>query len=181
MAPKHITLLGQIYPVVFNVAFKNRRDSAYVLVDNKPIISVYYEGGNLSDDSLMRAEAALKSYIENKGQWSLNPELYYSQFSCRENKLPPLTTEHYAQQLSDGKFDISLIEQPFTSVDVYEHNNTPHLCIQTLKNEKEKSFFIWEKALIKEIAIAFNKRQTLPHRKLTRETTSMHNILTDVF
>lgn len=179
MKPTHISISGTEYPVVFNTQYMHRRDCGVVIVNEKPIATLDYAYGEITQDAKKRLETAVQSFHDNEGKWSLLPNLYYSYFSSVEDK-GEIPTDFYPDQLKN-KFDISLISEPTTHIDIYDHNNTPHLLVFTdIDGQDEVKFLIWEPSLMREVAIAYNARQTLPHRKLTQESAAMHHILRDI-
>lgn len=148
--PTKVKLLGEEFPIKPLLYFTQREDNPFVLIDNLPIASLKMTSLVFDDDSVKLAEIALRSYRANNGTYSVNPGSEFSFFDMKS--LNDVSSDDYYESLLID-FDLSLIDVPSTSVDVYSFFNTPHLFV----SNGNKRFNIWNKDLIKAVIARFNE------------------------
>lgn len=177
--PQHLTMDGNEYPLVFLTHYTGRRDSAYVLMNGKPVISIEYHYGTPYTDGIERVATALRSFRQNKGVWSLLPESAHGFFDDIRKQQAPAPAGHYDTQLANHVFDLSLIALKTTTVDIYELCKTPHMIVTTREGESEVNFAIWDRDLMRSIATRYNQRnlQEGKRARLTQGSPAMHNVL----
>jgi len=147
--PTKVTLLCEEFPIKPLLYFTQREDNPFVLIDNLPIASLKMTSLVFDDDSVKLAEIALRSYRANNGAYSVNPGSEFSFFDIKS--LNDVSSDDYYESLLID-FDLSLIDVPGTSIDVYSFFNTPHLAVSS----GGKCFNIWNRELIKAVITRFN-------------------------
>jgi hypothetical protein len=179
--PQEIEISDRVYPIESLSSFTGRHDYPYMRVEGLPIISVEHYYGKPLPDAIQRAECALTSFTNSRGKYSIIPSSSFSQFDHEHyTELSP--KGHYESQLRE--FDIACIDEATTKVEAFNQFNKPHFCVYVNEGlENEYKFNIWDRELMLQIALKYNERQKGGRfsNRLTRETPSFNNILSEIY
>lgn len=128
-------------------------------------LSVNTINGHVVEDSRLKAEFMLRSFLNNQGKILFHFQRHFSVWQRRDaNDAPPIA--HYTSQIEPA-FDMAHIRDGTYKVEAYNFEKTPSLAL--LNKDNDAVFFVVCKALIKDIISIHNEENTKSEKHLKIE------------